>query len=49
MKALSPTVANIKQAIVGKELKEPPGAKKCSVNISCEPGAIVIIKACVFA
>lgn len=49
IKALSPTIANIKQVIVGEELKAPPGAKKCSVNISCVPGAIVIIKACVFA
>lgn len=49
MIALSPTIANIKQVIVGKELKALPGAKKCSVNISCAPGAMVIIKACVFA
>lgn len=49
VKALSPTVANIKQVIVGKELEVPPGAKKCSVNISCVPGAVVIVKACVFA
>lgn len=49
MKTLSPTVANIKQVIVGEELKALPGAKKCSVNISCASGAVVIIKACVFA
>lgn len=41
---LTHIVVNIKPVIVGKVLKAMPGAQKYSINISCVPGATVIIK-----
>lgn len=46
-KHLTHIVVNIKQVIVEKVLKAMRGAKKCLINISCVPGATVIVKASV--